>query len=424
MAELELWQSLGVALAIGLLIGAERERSKPKGGSPGIRSFALFALVGALGSIVHPVVAAGMVAAVVALLVLSHWATQERDPGLTSEVAAATTLGLGALSTERPDVAVGLGVVVTVLLVSRQALHRFVRETVTAREQVDALKFFVAAFVLLPVLPDGRFGPYDVWVPRKIWLLVVLIVGLGWVGHVATRMLGPGRGTLVTGLAGGFVSGTATTGVMAARARQGAATRSAALAGAALASVGTLVQLGAVTAVVEPRVTWRLLPALAAGTVVLVLETWLLARRRSPVPRPEPDDAEPTGERDDDGVEEPASAAHPFALGPALALAAIISLVLPLALWLEQRYGAQGSVAAAAAGALADVHGASVAVATLAAEHRVSVDTAVTAVAAGLATNTFSKVAASVAGGGLRFTAALLAVLVPGIGVAVLIVLV
>jgi uncharacterized membrane protein (DUF4010 family) len=100
--------------------------------------------------------------------------------------------------------------------------------------------------------------------------------------------------------------------------------------------------------------------------------------------------------------------ARPFALAPALVLAGIISAVLPLAIWLEQRYGATGSVVATAAGALGDVHGASVAAASLAHAGRVSVDTAVLAVFAGLATNTLGKLMVALAAGGGRFAVGLL----------------
>ena len=395
MAELELWQSLGVALAIGLLVGAERERSKPHGGSAGVRTFALLAVIGAVAALVTPAVGAILVAGAVLLVVAGYVSTGDREPGLTSEVAAVATIGLGALSHTRPAPAVALAVVITVLLVSRSSLHRFVRETVTDRERTDALKFFVAAFVVLPVLPSGRFGPYDVWVPQRIWLLVVLIIGIGFVGYAATRVLGARRGLMVTGLAGGFVSATATTGVMGARLHRGEAPLRGALAGAVLASVATLVQLALVTAVAEPRVTVRLLPAIVAGSALLVAEAWWLGRR----PTPDEAAAEPTG--------------RPFALVPALLLAAIISLVLPLAIWLEDRYGAIGSMVATAAGALADVHGASVAMATLVHTGQVSMGTAVAAIAAGLVTNTLGKLIVATVAGGPRFAAALLACLGP-----------
>jgi uncharacterized membrane protein (DUF4010 family) len=398
MADLALWQSMGVALAIGLLVGAERERSKPGGGSPGIRSFALVALAGALATVLEPVIAAGVAAGVLLLLVAAYIASHHDDPGVTSEIAAVVTFGLGALTTTRPALAAGAAVAMTVLLVSRGALHRFVQETVTEREQVDALKFFVAAFVLLPVLPSGSYGPYDTWVPQRIWLLVVVITGIGWFGYVAVRVLGQSRGLLVAGLAGGFVSGTATTGVMAARARRGEATRSDALAGALLASLATLVQLVVVTTIAEPRVAARLLPVMALGATVLVAEVgWLVGRGR----RGDPGSTAAPGSDD-------RSTGRPFALGPALILAGIISAVLPLAIWLEHRYGAAGSVTATAAGALGDVHGASVAVATLAHSGRISVDTAVLAVFAGLATNTVGKLAVALAAGGWRFALGLL----------------
>ena len=395
MVDLEPWQTLGVALAIGLLIGAERERSKPDSGSPGMRTFVLLALIGSLAVRLPTAVAAAVAAAAVLLILVGYWWSRPHDPGMTSEMAAVTTLGLGALTPAEPSVAVGAAVAVTVLLASREALHRFVRETITDRERTDALKLFVAAFVVLPLLPRGHLGPYGVWVPQRIWLLVVLIICVGWVGYAATRVLGSRRGLMVAGLAGGFVSGTATTGVMAAKYGRAEASLRAALTGAVLASLATLVQLVVITAVAEPTVARRLLPAVAAGGLVLAAEAWWLGREEPTSGAP----LEQTG--------------RPFALLPALVLAAIISLVLPLAIWLEERYGAAGSVAATAAGALADVHGASVAMATLVHQGEVAVGTAVVAIGAGLATNTVSKLVVAAVAGGARFSAALGCLLLP-----------
>jgi uncharacterized membrane protein (DUF4010 family) len=395
VVDLELWQTLGVALALGLLIGAERERSKPAGGSPGVRTFVLLAIIGAIARHLPTAVSAGLVAGAVLLVATGYFKSPSRDPGMTSEMAALTTLGLGALSQTEPSVAVAVAVAVSVLLASREALHRFVRETITDRERTDALKLFVAAFVVLPLLPSGHLGPYGAWVPQRIWLLVVLIICLGWIGYAATRILGPRRGLMVAGLAGGFVSGTATTGVMAAKYRREEATLRGALTGAVLASVATLAQLIVITAVAEPTVAARLLPGVVVGGLVLSVEAWLLGRV-IPV-----DDAplEHTG--------------RPFALVPAVVLAAIISLVLPLAIWLEARYGTAGSVAATAAGALADVHGASVAMATLVHQREVAVSTAVTAIVAGLATNTVGKLVVAAVAGGARFSALLGVLLAP-----------
>ncbi|MCB9441392.1 MAG: MgtC/SapB family protein [Mycolicibacterium sp.] len=107
-------------------------------------------------------------------------------------------------------VAVAVAVIVTTLLWSKTRIHRFVRRILTEVEVEDAIKFFVVAFVVLPLLPDRDLGPYGQLNPEKLWLLVVLFTGIGWVGYIGVRALGPERGLLVTGLAGGFVSATAT----------------------------------------------------------------------------------------------------------------------------------------------------------------------------------------------------------------------
>lgn len=397
VGELVLWQSLGVALAIGLLVGAERERDQP-GRTAGIRTFALVAVIGSVAVQVPVVVAAVLCAGVALLVVAGYVVTGEQDRGITTETAVLATMGLGALSHTEPAAAVAVAVAITVLLVSRKNLHHFVRETVTDQERSDALIFFVAAFVVLPVLPSGAVGPYGAWVPQRIWLLVVLIIAIGWVGYAATRMLGARRGVMVGGLAGGFVSATATTAVMGAKARRREVPLRAALAGAQLASVATLVQLALVTALVEPDVTVRLLPAVVAGSLVLGLEAWWLGRSL-----PEEEDAAPPG--------------RPFAIVPALVLAGIISVVLPVALWLQDRYGAAGALAASATAALADVHGASVAMATLAHSGDIGLATAVAAIGAGLATNTLGKVVVGAAGGGFRFAGALVLCLLPVVAV-------
>jgi uncharacterized membrane protein (DUF4010 family) len=201
---------------------------------------------------------------------------------------------------------------------------------------------------------------------------------------------------MIGGLAGGFVSGTATTGVMAARARRREVPVRGALAGALLASVSTLVQLAVVTSLVDSRVTVRLLPAVVAGSVVMVAEAWWLGRSV-------------------DGSDDDAAAGRPFAIVPALVLAAIISVVLPVALWLQDRYGAAGALAASATAALADVHGASVAMTTLVNTGDLDLATAVAAIGAGLATNTLGKVFVAAGGGGARFAGALLLCLLPAI---------
>lgn len=376
-----LWQAVGIALAIGLLVGSERERSQA---SPaGVRTYALVALVGNLATLLPTALGVLLLAGIALLVLVSYAASRATDPGMTSEVALLATAALGALTGSMPALAVGAAVAMVVLLASKETLHHFLRERVTEKERNDALKFFVAAFVVLPLLPEDGLGPYDVLSLRRIWFLVVLITGIGWVGYAATRALGAKRGLLLAGLAGGFVSGTATIGAMAGRARRAEVSRRAALAGAVMASVATLVQITLLTGLVDRAVAVRLGPAMAAGVAVLLAEAWWLGRN---------DAAE---------VVEEQPPGQPFALLPALVLAAVISLVVVLATWMQDRYGAAGATAVAATGGLADAHATAVALAGLAHDHQLTVTGAVLAIALGLATNTGSKVvAAAVVGGG------------------------
>lgn len=390
MDSLELWQAAGIALAIGLLVGAERERSKSEHGSPGIRTFAFAALLGNLAGLLAPAPAAVLLGGVVVVVAVAYVRASPVDPGLTTEVALFVTMGLGYLTHDEPALAVGAAVAMVVLLATKETLHHFVRDTVSPAELADALKFFVIAFIVLPLLPTGHVGPYDVWVPQRVWLLVVLITGIGWVGHVAARALGARRGLLVAGLAGGFVSGTATIGAMAARARRDDVSRDTALAGGLMASVATLVLIAVLTTIADAEVGRRLYGGVAAGIAVLAAEAWWLGRR--------------TTERGGADAEQ----GRAFALLPALVLAAVISGVLVLAAWLNDRYGASGAVLATAAGALADAHASAVAVTTLAHDGEIAVDIAVQAVAVGLLTNTGSKVMAALAAGGWRFGLAVL----------------
>ncbi|MBB3604490.1 uncharacterized membrane protein (DUF4010 family) [Mycolicibacterium sp. BK556] len=382
-----------VALAIGLLLGFERERSHSRKLAAGSRSFALLSLVGAVAASFNMwTVVAGMVG-VSALLALAYLRTSQEDPGTTTEIAGLVAYLLGALAYTRPALAVALAVIVTLLLVSKARIHRFAREIVSEVELEDAIKFFVVAFVILPLLPDRQLGPYGVLNPSKVWLLVVLLTGIGWVGYVGVRALGPQRGLLVTGLAGGFVSASATTASMG-RASHTAHNVRAPLAGALLASEATFLQLLLVIGVVDLDVLRRLWPPVIAAAAVLIVVAVAVYRGRAAdhhqQTEPEPDAKSP-------------STARPFALRPALVLAAVLTLALLIGRWGADVFGPQGAVLAAFAAGLADAHAGSVAAASLAAKGDITVDTALVAIAAALGSNLLVKIVLAFTAGGRRF---------------------
>lgn len=389
----QLIQPYLVALAIGLLLGFERERSGHRRLPAGSRSFALLSLLGVIAANISQPVVVGGIVAVGALVALAYFRTSEQDPGTTTELAALIAYLLGALAASRPALAVGIAVVVASLLVSKDRLHRFVRRTVSDVELDDAIKFFIVAFVVLPLLPNHDLGPYGVFNPAKVWLLVVLLTGIGWAGYIGVRALGPERGLLVSGLAGGFVSATATTASMGRLSRTSANVR-APLAGALLASLATFVQLLVVIGLVDVELLRRLWPAVAAGVAVLVgvaAVVYRSAARSGQSATADSDDAKA------------ASATRPFALRPALILAAVLTLALLVSRWCADILGPNGAVLAAFAAGLADAHAGSIAAASLAAKGDVTIDTALVAVAAAVGSNLLVKAVLAFTSGGRRF---------------------
>ncbi len=210
------FRRLGIALGLGLLVGLQREKS---GSSlAGIRTFGMISAFGAVAALLGSsfggwIVAVGA-ACLVALFVVGNVAKLRGgivDPGQTTEVAGLVMFGVGALAmVGHVAVATALGGTVAVLLHFKKPMHAFV-----ARMGDDDLRvimqFVLVSLVILPVLPHRPFGPYGVLDPFEIWLMVVLIVGLGLAGFVAHRLFGEKAGSVVGGILGGLVSSTATT---------------------------------------------------------------------------------------------------------------------------------------------------------------------------------------------------------------------
>jgi len=380
------WQVLQpylVAIAIGLLLGLERERSHNRTLTAGSRSFALLSLLGAIAAAFGPWVVISGLLGVGALMALAYFRSSDEDPGTTTEIAALVAYLLGAIAYAQPAVAVALAVVVVALLLSKRRIHRFARDIVTEVELEDAVKFFVVAFVVLPLLPNRPMGPYGVLNPEKVWLLVVLLTGIGWVGYIGVRALGPQRGLLVTGLAGGFVSASATTASMA-RLSRGAIGLRAPLASALAASLATFIQLLLVIGYVDPAVLRRVWPPVVAGAVVLAGVVGVVYRGSG-----RHDGQVPTG--------------RPFALRPALILTAVLVSALLVGRWGADVLGPQGAVLASGAAGLADAHAGSVAAASLSAQGDITIGTALTAIAAALGSNLLVKIVLAFTAGGRRF---------------------
>lgn len=384
--------NFAVALGIGLLIGAERERRKgdgPARASAGIRTFSLAALAGATAQSVGGMLLLSIVVAGTALLCAFAYqraaAKPDHDPGLTSEIALVLTPLLGGLSMQQPTLAAGIGVTVAVLLAARTPMHAFVRHALTEAELRDALMFAGATLVILPLLPDRAMGPFEAFNPAKIWIVVILVMAIGGIGHIAVRLLGVRYGLPLAGFAGGFISSTATIGAMGHRAKN-AETRNApvagAVAGAVLSTVATVLQLALVLAAINLPVLRHLaLPLIFAGLVAMAYgAAFTIAALR----------------HEQDSDEKPGRA---FRLTGALVFAAMLAVILLASAALQHFYGTAGVLAAATLAGFADAHAAAISVASL----QLDVKAAAIPILAGFTANALSKAVFAWVGGGMTF---------------------
>jgi hypothetical protein len=214
---------LAESLAIGLLIGVERYKARRPGerGFGSVRTFAVIGLVGGVCGLLHTTAftatAFGALAVLVTVAFSKEW---ETNSGLTTEVAALTVFWLAYLVRVNETLAVSAAIVLAILLASKHALHGFLADSVSERELFDTLKFLAVVFVVYPLLPDRSLGPWGFFNPARVWLMIVLVSSVSYAGYLLVRWLGPNRGVLLSGLAGGLVSTTATTLALAGRTKK------------------------------------------------------------------------------------------------------------------------------------------------------------------------------------------------------------
>jgi uncharacterized membrane protein (DUF4010 family) len=378
-----------VALGAGLLIGVERERhmkDDPGATAAGIRTHAITALLGVLGALGGSPVLLGAVAlGVVALTTLSYHRTRNADPGLTSEVALLATFVTGVLAAINPALAAAAGVLIAVLLLLRAPLHAFARAQLSDQELRDAVMLAAAAILVLPILPDGTIDPWQVVNPRTVWKLTVLIMLVDAAGYVAQRLVGARAGLPISGLLGGFVSSTAVVATLGKRAREEPRVLPAAVAGAALSQVATVIQLAMVLAVSDVallgQLRWVLLSmglAMAAYGALM-----LLATQGKAAPPP------PSG--------------RAFRLRTALLFAGAFVLVMLLVAWLQRSFGPAWALAGVVLGGFADAHSTAASVGSLTTQGQLTSELALIAIGLVVTTNTLAKLGFAWAGGGAFF---------------------
>jgi len=392
---------LGLALAIGLLVGLERgwreREAADNSRTAGIRTFGLSGLLGGIFASLaaaldsSAILIAGFIgfAAIIAWF-SSHEAEHDQNFSVTGVVATLSVFALGALAVVGDQlVAAAGGAALAAVLASREMLHGLLRR-VTWIELRSAIVLAAMTAIVLPLLPDRTVGPWGGFNPFEIWLFTVIVAAISFGGYVAVRALGEARGLLIGSVAGAIVSSTAVT-VALARMARAEANAMPLVGGAALAALVSILRVCAIVALLAPQVIANMIGPAIAGGLVLAVAGAVLLRRSG---------AHKAGEQ---------PGRNPFEVGALLGFAAAFAIVSTVSAALSSRFGESGLLATTAVSGAFDVD-----VAVLSALRLVERGTAVAlvgqAVLVALATNALGRLVLAILAGPVRFSLPLAAI--------------
>lgn len=317
----------------------------------GIRTFGLAALTGGLVGLLAAslgAVFAGLgLLGFAALVVLGYWldthpVAREPDRGMTTELALLTSFILGMSATlGQPLIAAISAVIVTTLLGLKPLLHAWLNR-LSAKEINASLKFLLISVVLLPLLPNQGFGPWQAFNPYLTGWLVVLVSGLSFAGYIAIKLLGERQGIMLGSLLGGLVSSTATTLNLAQHARAKRFTPALLAAGILAASSIMFIRVAIEAGVVNPKLLTSLLPPLLIMSLThLAGAFWLWQQSKTAALSPLNADGSTLN--------------NPFELASALKFGLLLSAILVLSIGAREWFGDTGLYILAFVSGLADV---------------------------------------------------------------------
>lgn len=391
----EVFERLGLALAIGMLIGIERgwqeREGAPGSRAAGIRTHALIGLLGglwgALAPLTNPIVLGFAVLAFAGTFVIYDRA-EVRDAKSHSAVgmiAGLLSFALGAYAVLGNRLAAGsAGVAATFILAERQALHAFL-ERLSWPELRAALLLLIMTVVFLPVIPDRALDPWGAFNPFQIWLMTAVIATVSFAGYVAVRVAGARNGLIYAGVGGGLVSSTSVTWRFSQLSRLQPEMLTDFVAGITAAWCVSLLRSFAIAAVISPSLGLSLAKPLGAALVVVAAACALSYRYSKR-----------------DGVGPELKLDNPLDLSEVLRFAALLSAVLIASKWLLHVVGTGGLIVLASISGLADVDPMTLSMAQ-SAGHSVAIEYAAMVVLVATAANTVTRVALTWIFGGTRF---------------------
>ncbi len=387
--------NLGVALGIGLLVGAERERSKsnvPTSNGQtdntlaGIRTFTIASMLGAITSWMNFWLLFAALVCVALFAAVAFYVRRDERLGLTTEISLLFTVILGALAMTSPILAASLAVSAAILLSAKEPIHGFVLGVVTREELNDFLILAGATLIVLPLMPNMPMGPFNAINPHNLWLVVILVMAIGALGHLALRMIGGRIGLPFVGMVSGFISSIATISAMGHRSRETPALLGSAVAGAVLSSFSTVLQITLILATISQPTLHALMMPLVFGGIATLLCGGALTLNA--LHRP---------------VADAGKISQSFSVKTAFYLAGIIAIVLLISAGLNQWFGQTGLVVGSAFVGLVDAHAPTVSVASFVANHQLLPIEAALPILAAFSLNTVSKAITAVVSGGKVF---------------------
>lgn len=414
MTELENFKFLGIALAIGLLIGLERgwrTRERDEGMRvAGLRTYGLIGLLGGLSGILAQQVDAFLMGfaflSLTCVLLVAYSKSLDKfgDFSITSIIASLITFTLGALTAfGHITLASASAVVITSLLSFKPLLHGWVKK-LEQHELNATLELLLISVVVLPILPNQGYGPWAAFNPYHIWWMVVLIAGISYLGYFAIRIGGNQHGPVLTGALGGLMSSTAVTLNLSKLSTQYPNMENVLAAGILTACATMFARTLLLTSVMNPALFQALLPALLVMSLVTYVVAFLLWKNAR-------------GFRTNEEI----SLKNPFQLGMALKFAAFLVLIMLLSKVLKDYFGDMGTYFLAATSGLADVDPIIISMSQMSKEG-LEVSVATTAILIAVSVNSGIKgIFSGAIGGralGLRVGGTLLAAVVAGLLVA------
>lgn len=374
-----------ISLGLGTLMGLRREldaqgkREKDRS-FMGVRTAIIFTLLGTLSTMFPTLPTFPLFVFSGALILITvayaNGAFMKDRAGLTSELSALAMVFVGILAGYEQFIpAIFLTIIVMVLKEFRTELHKFI-STLSVPETRGALQLLIFSGAVLPFLPTEPIDPWGIVVPFNIWLLVIFISGINFIGYFLIKVIGEKAGTFITAILGALVSSTAVTVSMAEQSLNKKISQNLLAAGimVAIAVMNLRVLLEILVAGTEETRTFFLIVPIVMAAVGFVFAFFLLRTTR--------DKKESTAAIE---VE------SPFELWPSIKFGILFVLVLAAIALGKHYFGNAGVFVAAALSGLADVDAVVLSSMEAVRAGELSVHTAQTAIFIGMIVNTVIK---------------------------------